>query len=229
MNLYIVLIYIALSLTIVCFAADGYITNQPNVFDALDVNYSALKKSSIGDVLKKPLPINETSRIIKSKQNTYNDIRDKLRIANMPEELIFVAFVESKLSPIKTGQYAGVWQLNAREARKAGLKVGSRKNDERYDYLLATDAFIVNVNRLYKKFGRWDLAILAYNCGEGRLQRAIDKAGSDSLDKLFDPQKNLLPKTSKHVMQQILAYQAAAEELELKEYERYYVENNETN
>lgn len=207
----------------ICIATNFWAVQDANLtalkeepFAALHVEYSALKKSTLGDVLNKPLPIGETSYILKQRSSTYNSVREKLNSAGVPEELIFVAMTESKLSPIKTGKYAGIWQLSPNEAKKAGLSIGKKSQDERYNTELATDAAIKEFKRLYQMFGRWDLAIIAYNCGEGSLKRAIAKAGGDSLDKLFDPKKRVLPHTSRITMQRILSVYAATHKIELQ-------------
>lgn len=211
------------SLIAACIASNIWAVPDANLtalkdepFGALHIEYSTLKKTTIGDILNKPLPIGETSYILKNRSGTYNSVKEKLNSAGVPQELIFVAMTESKLSPIKTGKYVGIWQLSPTEAKKAGLAIGKKTQDERYNSELATDAAIKEFKRLYSIFGRWDLAILAYNCGEGSLRNAINKAGGDSLDKLFDPKKRVLPHTSRITLQRVLAIYAATHKIELQ-------------
>jgi membrane-bound lytic murein transglycosylase D len=61
-----------------------------------------------------------------------------------------------------------------------------------------------HLRRLHKKFGKWYLAIMAYNCGEGRLAKAIKKAGSNELYILIDDRDKYLPKETRDYIRKIL-------------------------
>ena len=69
----------------------------------------------------------------------------------------------------------GLWQFIASTGRIYGLKI-NRWIDERRDPVLATKAAITYLKHLYGIFGDWELAMAAYNTGEGRVNRAITRA-----------------------------------------------------
>ncbi|MCC6727583.1 MAG: lytic transglycosylase domain-containing protein [Saprospiraceae bacterium] len=105
-------------------------------------------------------------------------IEHYLELNGLPGQLKFLPIVESKLQPHaeSTKGAAGLWQLVPETARSLGLVVDS-KLDERKDPNRATEAAIKYLKRLYKRYGNWELALVAYNCGPGRLNQAIQKAG----------------------------------------------------
>jgi len=76
--------------------------------------------------------------------------------------------------------------------------------DERCDPVSSTNAAITYLSKLNDKFGKWYLAAMAYNCGEGRLKKAIRKAGSDELSILLDDNEKYLPKETRDYIKKIL-------------------------
>jgi membrane-bound lytic murein transglycosylase D len=77
--------------------------------------------------------------------------------------------------------------------------------DERRDHLKSTRAAITYLSQLHHQFGKWYLALIAYNCGDGKLSRAIRKAGSDDLQVLANPTKGYLPLQSRNYIRKIIA------------------------
>jgi len=101
-------------------------------------------------------------------------IQAKLRARNMPEDLIYLALIESGFSPKAYSRAAasGMWQFIAETGRRYGLEIGSYV-DERRDPLAATDAALDYLSELYDRFGSWYLAAAAYNTGENRVARIM--------------------------------------------------------
>ena len=124
---------------------------------------------------------------------------------NMPESLKYLAVAESMLytKAVSPARAAGLWQLMPTTARSMGLRVDGVV-DERLDMYRATEAAVIMLKGLYRQFGDWHLALAAYNCGPGRIRRAIRAArGHSSYSKV----KRFLPaETQKYVA----AYVAAA-------------------
>ena len=77
--------------------------------------------------------------------------------------------------------------------------------DERRDHIKSTRAAIAYLSTLKKQFGKWYLALIAYNCGDGRLSRAIQKAGSNDIHTLTDPKKDYIPQESRNYIRKVVA------------------------
>ncbi len=114
-------------------------------------------------------------------------IREKLRERGMPEDLLYLAMIESGLNPnaYSSADAAGLWQFIAPTGERYGLEV-SRWVDQRRDPLKATDAALTYLQELHDRFGSWYLAAAAYNTGENRVARILDEKaggarGDDSL------------------------------------------------
>lgn len=103
--------------------------------------------------------------------------RDK----NMPEELAYLAFVESGYHPFarSSANALGMWQFMAPTARHCGLAINWWV-DERLDPYKATHAAADYLQEMYDEFHDWYLALAAYNAGPGKIRRALSETGTDN-------------------------------------------------
>ena len=123
-----------------------------------------------------------------SRAGLYSDmIQTKLRERGMPEELLYLALIESDFYTTARSRVSasGMWQFMEPTARRYGLRIDAHV-DERYDPVRATDAALDYLDDLYELYGSWYLATAAYNAGEVRvsdiLQRHTDgRLGDDNL------------------------------------------------
>jgi membrane-bound lytic murein transglycosylase D len=101
-------------------------------------------------------------------------IRAELRERGMPEDLLYLALIESGLSPRAYSKAAasGMWQFIAETGQRYGLEV-SAEVDDRRDPVKSTAAALSYLQELHDRFGSWYLAAAAYNTGENRVGRIM--------------------------------------------------------
>jgi membrane-bound lytic murein transglycosylase D len=98
----------------------------------------------------------------------------------MPMELKYLAVVESALNPnarSKAGA-VGLWQFMLPTGKMFGLHADSYV-DERHDLHKSTDAACRYLKYLYNMYGNWEMALAAYNCGPGNVNKAIRRSGGE--------------------------------------------------
>ncbi|MDR3187801.1 MAG: LysM peptidoglycan-binding domain-containing protein [Prevotellaceae bacterium] len=96
----------------------------------------------------------------------------------IPLELRYLAVIESALNPriVSRAGATGLWQFMYSTGRMYGLNVTSTV-DDRCDPIKATNAAARHLRDLYNTFNDWTLAIAAYNCGVGSVNKAIRRSG----------------------------------------------------
>ena len=101
----------------------------------------------------------------------------ELEKRQMPTELALLPFIESGFNPqaYSHAKAAGMWQFIPSTGRSFNLKQNAFRDDRR-DVLASTDAALTYLQRLHGMFGDWQLALAAYNWGEGSVMRAIARA-----------------------------------------------------
>lgn len=135
-------------------------------------------------------------------------IREKLRARGMPEELMYLAMIESGFSTGATSRVAasGMWQFMRPTAEAYGLRVDSWV-DERRDPVRATDAALDYLEGLHERFGSWYLAAAAYNAGPTRVARIVRRHGGDQTSdgELYWEIIDQLPRETREYVPKVLA------------------------
>ncbi len=103
-------------------------------------------------------------------------VRARLRAARMPQDLVYLAVIESGMNPnaVSRRRAVGMWQFIAGTARRYGLTVDPWV-DERRDPWKSTDAAIRMLSELEDRFGSLYLAAAAYDAGPGKIQRGLNR------------------------------------------------------
>ena len=103
-----------------------------------------------------------------------------LREAGLPEDLLWLAAIESGFDTraVSTAGAAGLWQFMPETGQLYGLDQ-SVWVDERRSIVRATTAAVTHLRDLYERFGRWDLALAAYNAGYDRVASALERVAED--------------------------------------------------
>ena len=118
------------------------------------------------------------SRILSMAQYYFPIIEDELIKSDLPVELRALPIIESALSPnaVSPMGAAGLWQFMPTTGKSYGLEVNSLV-DERRDPVLSTRAACRYLKDLHAIYGDWTLAIAAYNCGPGNVNKALARSG----------------------------------------------------
>ncbi len=99
---------------------------------------------------------------------------------DMPLEMKYLAVVESALNPAARSRAGavGLWQFMLPTGKMFGLKATSYV-DERHDVYKSTEAACKYLTYLHNLYGNWELALAAYNCGPGNVNKAIRRSGGE--------------------------------------------------
>ncbi|HSL92588.1 MAG TPA: LysM peptidoglycan-binding domain-containing protein, partial [Candidatus Limnocylindrales bacterium] len=147
-----------------------------------------------------------------SRSGKYSDMmRGILAEYGLPEDLIYLALIESGFSPkaYSVARAAGPWQFIVGTGRRYGLRI-DWWTDERRDYEKSTHAAASYLKDLYGMFDSWPLATAAYNAGEGKIQKAVARYRSEDYVELIR-HRYLKQETKDYVPKMIAALTIAKE------------------
>ena len=171
---------------------DGYA--MPDVKSSYASNHEKFY-SSRPDYLK---------RMLDRGQKYLFHIVEEVEKRGMPSEIALLPMIESAFNPqaLSTSAASGIWQF----IPSTGKSFGLQQNwwvDNRRDVTAATSAALTYLQKLHGMFGAWDLALAAYNAGEGTVQRAINKNRNQGLP--TDYQSLNLPAETKNYVPKLQA------------------------
>lgn len=185
---------------------------------------SALVKKHEKAFASKPTMINN---IVDRSQKYLYHIVEEVQSRGMPTEIALLPMIESAYNPnaYSSAKASGIWQFIPSTGKNFGLKQNWWV-DNRRNVTFATDAALSYLQKLHVMFGAWDLALAAYNAGEGTVKRAIEKnrrlgkpTNYASLD-LPKETKNYVPKLQaiKNIMTNPANYGLTLKPIENKAY-----------
>jgi len=126
-------------------------------------------------------------------QGRYRDlILTQLRKAKLPEDLLYVAMIESSYDPdtLSRAGALGLWQFMPEAARIYGLR-RDRWVDERRDPYRSTIAQMEYFHDLYQRFGDWHIALAAFNVGYGAVLKSIARYNTNDYYQLCEYENGL--------------------------------------
>ena len=167
---------------------------------SMDVTYNKDVKKFVKRYISKDRTGTE---LLLGRQTTFLPIFEKyIEELQLPRELKNLPIIESALNPNAESQVGakGLWQFMPATGRMYGLTINDYV-DERCDPVKSTIAGLSYLKDLYAKYGDWKLAIASYNCGPGRVDRAIRKADKSS----FEGIKKYLPKETQEYVAKFIA------------------------
>src|SRR5229473_1491582 len=135
----------------------------------------------------------------------YRDMISRvLREEGVPQDLIYLAQAESAFQPLALSRAGarGIWQFVAWRGNQYGLR-HTWWVDERQDPEKATRAAARHLRDLYGIYGDWYLAMAAYNCGPGNVQKGIERTGYADFWELY--KRKVLPRETKNYVPIIVA------------------------
>lgn len=183
------------------FSEQDIIDRLDNISSVIDINYTY----EVGRRVKEyTVNYRKAGEDILGRVDLYFPLFEKeIHKRKLPEELKYIAVVESNLRPTATSRLGatGLWQFMSSTGRMKGLKINSTI-DERRDPVKSTMAALDYLNDLYCEFDDWTLAIAAYNCGPGNVKKAIRRGGSYNY---WDIRPYLPKETQKYVPRIIAA------------------------
>ncbi|MEA3491501.1 MAG: transglycosylase SLT domain-containing protein [Campylobacterota bacterium] len=188
------------------------------VFSEFDVDNSYIYDDSFSQFLKTNHNIYERFYKNSLKRGGYliPTFKSMLIQDGLSDLFVYMSMIESGFNreSVSSKNAVGIWQFMEATAKQYNLNVNS-DFDERLDPILATSAAMNYMHKLYRDFGKWYLVAMAYNCGEGRLKRGIQKAGTDDISILMQDGAGYIPKETRNYIKKILLVAMIGENVSL--------------
>ncbi len=164
--------------------------NRMNTY--IEMTYNNITKQYIDFYARKRR--NLVSYMLGNSEYYFPYFEEALDRYGLPLELKYLPVIESALNPraYSRARAVGLWQFILPTGKLYNLKVTSFI-DERMDLMKASDAAARYLRDLYNVFQDWHLAIAAYNCGPGNINRAIKRSGKTTYWGMY----NYLPRETR--------------------------------
>ena len=204
--------FFTLALPMMLFANLTYHSNYNKelaLLESFDIKPSFLYDPIMNKMRNKNSTVNKQKLFFRTMNEAYlfiPAIKNILTQYNIPQEFLYLAMAESnfKTKAYSVKKASGLWQFMPLTGKSYGLRIDEYV-DERRDLIKSTKAAARYLSSLHKRFGKWYLAAIAYNCGGGKLSRAIKEANSDDLVVLLDSSQKYIPRESRFYIRKIVA------------------------
>ncbi|MBI9108128.1 MAG: transglycosylase SLT domain-containing protein [Spirochaetales bacterium] len=132
-------------------------------------------------------------------------IYDRLVEHDMPPELMYLPAIESgfKTWAVSRSGAAGLWQFMMNSISPYNIEVNEWQDDRR-DFWKATEAALSKLEYNFQRLGSWPLAVAAYNCGLGRVERAVAASGTGNYIELYE--QGYLPRETRLYVPKFFAF-----------------------
>lgn len=162
------------------------------------------KNTAVAKQVKRYLGFKHLPLSMGKAEHYFYFIKKKLKKYGLPEELKYLAVIESDLNPSALSKVGakGLWQFMP----KTGAQYGLYENENVslfFDPIASTDAACRYLKDLYKQFKDWEIVLAAYNCGPGRVSRILKKSSK----KDFWSIRKSLPQETQNYVASFLAVQ----------------------
>lgn len=162
-----------------------YIRRLRDLASPIELPYNYVVKASIARYTDTRYGL--MSRVLGLSRIYFPMIEEELMKAGLPIELRAMAIIESALqiTAVSNAGAAGLWQFMPSTGKVYGLEINSLV-DERLDPVKSTRAAVKYLKDLYGIYNNWPLAIAAYNCGPGRVNKAMARSGGKTFWEIYD-------------------------------------------
>ena len=179
------------------------------LLESFDIEASFLYDPIMNDMRNANANVRKHKQFFKTMNEAYlfiPAIKNILTKYDIPQEFLYLAMAESNFSnrAYSSKRASGLWQFMPETGKIFNLRIDEYV-DERRDLIKSSEAAAKYLSALHKRFGKWYLAAIAYNCGGGRLNWAITQANSDDLSVLLDFKKKYIPRESRLYIRKIVA------------------------
>jgi len=178
----IVLLFVSITFSNATLVSTAFVHNDLTVLEELDINSNYITDYKLQKEFQSRLKFSK-KRYAQKLNNAHlfvPQIKKVLRENEIPSAFLYLVMAESNfiLDASSSKSAKGLWQFMRPTANHFGLKT-NEYIDERMDIVKSTEAAVTYLKKLHKMFGKWYLAAVAYNCGEGRVIEGITRATID--------------------------------------------------
>jgi membrane-bound lytic murein transglycosylase D len=196
LNKILLIIFLSLSSFSFNLSAVAFTKKDYQVLKDLDIEKSFVHDEHLQDLYNELSNKNHLyiyKRNLKKSSIYISKIKEVLNQEGLPSSFLYLSMAESnfRVDAKSSTNALGLWQFMPQTAKIYNLR-NDEYVDERLDFIKSTHAASKYLGAHYKRFGKWYLAILAYNCGEGRVIEALTRASIDKYIERYPDKKNSL-------------------------------------